>query len=63
MFANLNMNDNKRKIGLGKKEMLEGKKTFYLQNSFHKRIFKFSRRLKNDMPKICQIFQKVESAS
>ena len=28
MFTNLNMNDNKRKIGFGKKGMLEGKKCF-----------------------------------
>ena len=28
MYTNLNMNDNNRKIGLGKKEMLEVKKSF-----------------------------------
>ena len=33
---------------------------FYLQSSFRKITFKFSRKLKNYMPKICQIFQKVE---
>ena len=63
MFTNLNVNDKKRKIGFGKKEMPEGKKMFYLQNSFHKRMFKFSRRLKNYMPKICPIFQNVEVAT
>ena len=57
------MNNNKRKIGLGKKEMLEGKEMFYLQNSFQKRNFKFSRGVKNYIPIICQIFQKVEVAT
>ena len=32
------MNDNNRKIELGKKEMLEVKKMFYLQNAFLIRI-------------------------
>ena len=63
MLTNLNMNNNKRKIGLGKKEMLEGKEMFYLQNSFQKRNFKFSRGVKNYIPIICQIFQKVEVAT
>ena len=50
------MNDNKRKIGLGKKEILKGK-------SFHKRTFRFFHKMKNYRPKICQIFQKVEVAT
>ena len=56
-------NNNKRKIGLGKKEMLDGKEMLYLQNSFQKRNFKFSHSVKNYIPKICQIFQKVEVAT
>ena len=58
------MNDNNRKIGLGKKEMLEVKKWFICKNPSLKEFWiKFSRRLKNYVPKICQGFQKVEAAT
>ena len=63
MFTNLNMNDNNRKIGLGKKQMLEVKKCFVCKTPFLKKFWiKFSRKLKNYMSKICQNFQKVEVA-
>ena len=55
------MNDNNRKIGLGKKEMLEVKKCFICKTpSLNEFWIKFSRRLKNYVPKICQIFQKLQ---
>ena len=58
------MNNNNRKIGLGKKEMLEVKKCFICKTPSLKEFWiKFSRRLKNYVPKICQIFQKVEVAT
>ena len=58
------MNDNNRKIGLGKKEMLEVKKCFICKTPSLKEFWiKFSRRLKNYVPKICQVFQKVEVAT
>ena len=57
MYTNLNINDNSRKIKLGKKEILEGKKSFKnFESNFG---LKFSLRLKNYVPKICQVFQKV----
>ena len=63
MFAKLNMNDHKRKIGLGKKEMFEVKKCFICKTPSLKEFWiKFSRRLKNYVPKICQNFRKVEVA-
>ena len=64
MFTTLNMNDKNRKIGLGKKEMFEVKKCFIWKTpSLKKFRIKFSRRLKNYMPKICQNLQKVEVAA
>ena len=58
------MNDNNRKIVLGKKEMLEMKKCFISKTLSLKEFWiKFSRRLKNYMPKIYQNFQKVEAAT
>ena len=55
------MNDNNRKIELGKKEMLEVKKCFICKTPSLKGFWiKFSRRLKNYVLKICQVFQKVE---
>ena len=64
MYTNLNMNDNNRKIGLGKKEMLEVKEWFIWKIPSLKEFrIKFSRRLKNYVPKICQVFQKVEVAT
>ena len=63
MYTNLNMNDNNRKIGLGKKEMLEVKKCFICKTLSLKEFWiKFSRRLKNYVSIICQVFQKVEVA-
>ena len=57
------MNDNNRKIGLGKKQMLEVKKCFVCKTPSLKEFWiKFSRKLKNYMSKICQNFQKVEVA-
>ena len=41
MFTNLNMNDNKRKIGFGKKEMLEGKKYFICKTLYVKEFLNF----------------------
>ena len=41
MFTNLNMNDNKRKIGFGKKEMLEGKKYFICKTLSVKEFLNF----------------------
>ena len=41
MFTNLNMNDNKRKIGFGKKEMLEGKKRFICKTRYIKEFLNF----------------------
>ena len=58
------MNDNNRKIGLGKKEMLEMKKCFICKTPFLKEFWiKICRRMKNFMPKICQSFQKVKAAT
>ena len=55
------MNDNNRKIGLGKKEMLKVKNCFISKPPSLKEFwFKFSRRLKHYVPKICQAFQNVE---
>ena len=57
-------NNNNRKIGLGKKEMLEVKKCFICKTPSLKEFWiKFSRRLKNYVPKICRVFQKVEVAT
>ena len=58
MYANLEINDNNRKIGLGKKEMLEVKKSFVCKTPSLKEF-----RIKNYMPKICENFQKVEAAT
>ena len=64
MYINLNKNDNNRKIGLGKKEMIEVKKCFICKTPSLKEFWiKFSGRLKNYVPKICQVFQKVEVAT
>ena len=64
MYTNLNMNDNNRKIGLGKKEMLEVKKWFICKTPSLKEFWiKFPRRLKNYVPKICQVLKKVEVAT
>ena len=52
----------KEKYGLARKRCLKGR-NFYLQNSLHKRTFKFSRKMKNYRPEICQIFHKVEVAT
>ena len=58
------MNDNNRKLGLGKKEMLEVKKNFICKTrSLEEFWIKFSRRLKNYVPKICKVFQKGEVAT
>ena len=59
------MNDNNRKIGLGKKEKVEVRKCFICKTPFLKDFWiKFSRRLKNYVPKICQsVFQKVVVAT
>ena len=55
---------NNRKIGLGKKEMLEEKKCFICKTLSLKEFWiKISRRPKNYMPKICQNFQKVKAAT
>ena len=44
MYTNLNMNDNNRKKGLGKKEMLEVKKCFICKTTSLKEFWiKFSR--------------------
>ena len=65
MLTNLNINDNdnnnKKRVRQERDAWRE--EMFYSQNSFHKRTLKFSRKLKNYMPKICQFFPKVEVAT
>ena len=64
MYTNLNMNDNNRKIELRKEEMLEVKKWFIWKTPSLKEFWiKFPRRLKNYVPKICQVLKKVEVAT
>ena len=64
VYKPLNMNDNKSKIGLGKKEMLEVMKCFICKIPSLKEFWiTFSSRLKNYAPKICHVFQKVEIAT
>lgn len=60
------MNDNNRKIVLGKKEPFEGQKdtNFACKTPSIKEFWiQFSCKLKNDMPKICQHFQEVKVAT
>ena len=58
------MNDSNRKTGLDRKEILEVKKCFICKIPSLKEFWiKFSRRLKNYVAKICQVFQKVEVAT
>ena len=60
----LEYDDNNRKIELHKKEMLEVKKWFICKTpSLKEFCIKFSRRLKNYVPKICQVLKKVEVAT
>ena len=63
MYTNLNMNDNNRKLGLGKKEMFKIKKCFKnFELNFPQEFWiKFSLSLKTYVPNICQVFRKVES--
>ena len=57
------MNNNNSKTMLGKKELFKVQKdTHFICKTLSLKEFgiQFSRRLKNDMPKICQDFEKVK---